>query len=411
MPRQLMLLPASACQAHCSYCFGPNRGACMSIEVFDAALEWIVATTPVDEKLALTFHGGEPLLAGLDWYRHALPRLRERFTGGLSLSLQSNLWVLTEEFCDLFKEYGVALGTSLDGPAEINDAQRGAGYFARTMAGLALARSHGFKVGVICTFTRLSALRYREVFDFFEGEGLAFSVHGMDQPLNGNANGSSTNDALGLTAIEHSELLGQLFAEYVERLPRLRISTFDQMASGLAAGTGGLCTFGDCLGKYLTIAPDGGIYSCNRLAGHADWRLGRVQEAPTLESLAQTPAWQRLEDRQETVQQDCGDCSHFAYCKGGCVYNVIVNRHRVDDLCDQRDPQCLAYRGLFNAIAERALAEVFSEENMTEVVAAGPHLRYGLLRKGKLLQVMRGGTKPGQTAGRARRNRRCRCPG
>lgn len=374
----------------------------MSIEVFDTALEWIVATTPVDEKLALTFHGGEPLLAGLDWYQHALPRLRERFKGGLSLSLQSNLWMLTEEFCDLFKEYGVALGTSLDGPAEINDAQRGVGYFARTMAGLALARSYGFKVGVICTFTRLSAHRYLEVFDFFEGEGLAFSIHAMDQPLNGDANGSSTNDVLELTTIEHRELLVQLFTEYLERLPRLRISTFDQMASGLAAGTSGLCTFGDCLGKYLTIAPDGGIYSCNRLAGHADWRLGRVQEAPTLESLAQSPAWQNLEDRQKTVYQDCADCSHFAYCKGGCVYNVIVKSHRVDDLCDQRDPQCLAYRGLFNAIAERAMAEVFSEENMTEVVAAGPHSRYGLLRKGKLLQVIRGGTKPEQTAGRAR---------
>ena len=149
-----MVLPSLACQAQCSYCFGPNQGPMMRDDIFDAALDWIAATTPSDQSLELTFHGGEPLLAGHAWYRRNLPRLRSRFGDRLKLGIQSNLWLLDDDYCELFRERRVSIGTSLDGPEAINDAQRGAGYFGRTMAGIEAARRHGMSVGVICTFTR-----------------------------------------------------------------------------------------------------------------------------------------------------------------------------------------------------------------------------------------------------------------
>ena len=115
----------------------------MSPKVFDATVDWLEAIFPTDECLDLTFHGGEPLLAGQAWYTRNLPILRQRFGKRLKLSIQSNLWLLDDAMCDLFKEYGVSIGTSLDGPAHVNDQQRGAGYFARTMAGIETARRNG----------------------------------------------------------------------------------------------------------------------------------------------------------------------------------------------------------------------------------------------------------------------------
>ena len=115
-----------------------------------------------------------------------LPLLRRRFGQGLRLGIQSNLWLLDDETCELFREHRVSIGTSLDGPEAVNDAQRGAGYFARTMAGIETARRNGLSAGIICTFTRRSAPHYREVFEFFAGQGLGFSVHaavcGLDAP-------------------------------------------------------------------------------------------------------------------------------------------------------------------------------------------------------------------------------------
>lgn len=388
--RHLMLLPSLACQAHCVYCFGPNRGPIMPPDVFDAAAEWIAATMHTGERLDLTFHGGEPLIAGKQWYERSLPPLQARLGSRLKMHTQSNLWLLDDGCCELFKQYDVSLGTSLDGPEHINDRQRGQGYFARTMAGIDMARRHGFSPGVICTFTRFSAPHYREVFDFFVAEHLPFSIHAAVRSLN-----SNHGDDLALSVEEYANLLIALFDLYLENITKIQISTFDSMARGVSAGHGGLCTFGDCLGGYLTIGPNGSIYSCNRFAHHPDHRLGSVLDMPTLEALAQSPAWLHQREREVMVHEDCGDCSHFAYCKGGCPYNAITGG------IDRRDPHCEAYKRLFDHITRRAMDEVFSEENLDAVVSQGPG-KHGLMRKGKLLKIMRDGPHPQETARRAR---------
>lgn len=399
--RHLMLLPSLACQAQCSYCFGPNRGPVMRPEVFDAALDWIAGTTSPEQTLELTFHGGEPLIAGHTWYRRHLPMLRQRFGERLRLGIQSNLWLLDDDYCALFREQRVSIGTSLDGPESINDAQRGAGYFARTMAGIETARRHGLTPGVICTFTRRSAPHYRDVFEFFAGQGLGFSVHAAVCGLDG-----ARDDGLALTAEEKGDLLVALFDCYLANITRARIGTFDSMVRSISAGRGGLCTFTDCLGGYLTLAPDGGIFSCNRFAHRPEWRLGWVQECPSLDELSGSPAWQALRQRELTVHKDCSDCAHFAYCKGGCAYNAIVRDATSSGNSDRRDPHCEAYRRVFGHISDRALAEVFADENLEAVVERGAN-GYGMLQRGPLLQLMRGGPHPQKVAARARETVAC----
>ena len=132
----------------------------------------------MQSPLEITFHGGEPLLPGAGFYHVALPLLRDQLSSRqVGFAMQSNLWLLTDELCDLFCEYEVSIGTSLDGPERINDDQRGEGYYRRTMAGIERARKHGISIGCICTFTAQSAAHIEEIFDFFVREGLDFSIH------------------------------------------------------------------------------------------------------------------------------------------------------------------------------------------------------------------------------------------
>lgn len=154
MSRHLMLVPSLACPASCVYCFGPHEGGPpMRRETVKAVVRWQNALDG-NEPLEITFHGGEPLVPGADFYRMALLLLREGLAPRqVRFGMQSNLWLLTDELCELFREHDVSLGTSLDGPEPINDAQRGEGYFRRTMAGMERARAHGLGVGCICTFT------------------------------------------------------------------------------------------------------------------------------------------------------------------------------------------------------------------------------------------------------------------
>ncbi len=321
----------------------------MSLETFDAVVDWLAGIVPAEGLLSITFHGGEPLMVGFPWYRHALPCLRKRLGARLELKLQSNLWLLTPDLCDLFREYGVKLGCSLDGPEPLNDLQRGAGYFRRTWQGLQLARGRGFEVGLICTFTSRSMPFYPEVFDFFATAGLPFSIHGAVAGLD---QGPSE---WALSPQGYAELMIGLFDLYLQDPTRNRLSAFDHWVQGMMGRRGLVCTFGPCLGRYLALAPDGGIYPCNRFVPHSAWEMGRVQDRPAWEELERTAVWGRLAAREVMVREECGACLHFDYCQGGCAYDAGVAG------VGARDPYCPAYRRIFDYLIDRALDEVFPE--------------------------------------------------
>jgi uncharacterized protein len=401
MAQHLMLVPSLACPASCAYCFGPHAGGkTMSLETLEAVVEWqrgfgasvaVAAGGPGRGAgtLDITFHGGEPLVPGAAWYREALPLLRDGLAPcKVRFAVQSNLWLLTDELCELFGEYGVSLGTSVDGPEAINDAQRGSGYFARTMAGIERARAHGIDVGAICTFTAASVPHAAEIFDFFVHEGLNFSVHAALPSLR--CRGA---DRWSITAEAHGELLVGLLDRYLEEPTRVRISTLDSMSRSVGAGRGGVCTFGECLGGYLAVGPDGAIYPCQRFAGMDEYRVGDVAARPSFAQLEATPVWRRFRAREEALaaeSSDCADCAHFGSCKGGCPYNALVGAGGVL-APTARDPHCTGYRRVFDRITELAMAEMFSPENLAAVVER-PDLELGLMRRGPLLSMMRNGS-------------------
>lgn len=93
-------------------------------------------------KVNVTFHGGVPLMVGHAFWRQALSGLAARLgSGNCKIALQSNLWLLDDEFCRLFRQHNVEVGTSLDGPESTTDAQRSSGYFGRTIAGIRRAQA------------------------------------------------------------------------------------------------------------------------------------------------------------------------------------------------------------------------------------------------------------------------------
>jgi len=343
----------------------------------------------------ITFHGGEPLMPGVEFYRIALPLLYEgRDPRRIQFGVQSNLWLLTDELCELFREYDVSLATSLDGPKPINDAQRGQGYFQHTMAGIERACTHGIDVGCICTFTPQSALQARDVFDFFVHNGVDFAIHAALRSLR------APDKSWSLSPKAHGQLLVDMLEYYLANADKVRISTLDAMCRSISTGRGGMCTFGDCLGEYLAVDPEGWIYVCQRFAGMPEYRLGNVHDCPSIEMLTTAPVWQMFRERQDRIETECGDCPYLNLCRGGCPYNVLaINGGSFDQTL--RDPHCLAYQRVFSHITDRALDEVFSKENLTAVVEKGPG-KYSMMHKGTLLRIMRGGPHPQKVARRAR---------
>jgi uncharacterized protein len=322
----------------------------MSIETVREITEWLKGYQ--SNQITITFHGGEPLLAGAEFYRQALPILSE----GLAhltptFALQSNLWLLTPDMARILAEYRIPIGSSIDGPEEINDVQRGKGYFKKTMRGYDIARANGLEVRFICTFTNRSVERKEEIFNFFLQNGFPLKLHPALPSLR-----SENPKEWALEPEAYGELLVYLLDRYLENLGRIEVMNINDICRGVFTRHGTVCTFVDCMGTTLAIGPDGSIYPCYRFVGMSEYVMGNVYDRPGPEDLARSDAWRLMQEFREYVDRECKGCPHIKYCRGGCPYNAIAP---TDGEIRGVDPHCTAYRRIFDEITDRVNKELY----------------------------------------------------
>lgn len=351
MDFHVMLVPTLGCPSNCSYCWSSEEGSpIMSIETIEEVVKWLKNFR--DDGVTFTFHGGEPLLAGAEFYKKALPLLSE----GLShlkpaFALQTNLWKLTPELARILAEYDIPIGSSIDGPRELNDLQRGEGYFDKTMQGYRIARENGLTVRFITTFTSYSVEFKEDIFNFFLDNGLTLKLHPALPSLRGENPGK-----WALDPEKYGELLIYLLDKYLENMDKIEVMNIDHLCKCVFTGMGSVCTFVDCMGNTFAVGPDGSIYPCYRFVNMPEYVMGNVYDHPGIEDLAKSDAWKLMHEFKEYVDRECKECPYIKYCRGGCPYNAIVP---TEGKINGVDPHCTAYKMIFKEINDRANKELF----------------------------------------------------
>jgi len=349
-PFHIMLVPTLGCPARCSYCWSSDPASPrMSIGTVGDVVDWLSHLQK--ERVTVTFHGGEPLLAGAGFYREALPMISD----GLShmkpeFAMQSNLWLLTPEIAEILAKYRVPLGTSIDGPEDLCNMQRGEGYFQRTMQGYEIARQHGLRVSFICTFTSRSFREKEKIVRFFMENGFTLKLHPALPSLR-NAN----PEPWVLDPGDYGELLVYLLDLSLENLGKVEIMNISDLCKCVFTRHGTVCTFVDCMGSTFAVGPDGGIYPCYRFVGMPEYVMGYVHDRPTLEELADSPIGRSMAQFKDLVDRECAECPHIRYCRGGCPYNAMVPH---DGEIKGVDPYCRAYARIFDEIGDRLNREM-----------------------------------------------------
>ena len=356
MAFHVMLIPTLGCPSNCNYCWSSDEESpLMDIEVIEEVVKWLKIFRR--EPVTFTFHGGEPLLAGYDFYKKALPLLTE----GLShlkpaLALQTNLWNLTDEIAELFHEYNIPIGSSIDGPQELNDLQRGAGYFEKTMKGYEIAKAHNLRVSFISTITSYSVDHKEDIFNFFLKKGLNRKIHPALPSLR-----DDRPEKWAISPEQYGKLLIYLLDKYLENMNDITVMNIDNLCKSVFLRRGTVCTYVDCMGDTFAVGPDGNIYPCYRFVGMPEYVMGNVRDHPTVEELAESAPARLLENYREYVDEECSQCEYIKFCRGGCPYNAITpNKGEINGL----DPHCTAYKMIFKEITERANKEFSSAPNM-----------------------------------------------
>ncbi|MHB8052701.1 MAG: TIGR04083 family peptide-modifying radical SAM enzyme [Methanoregula sp.] len=342
-PFHIMIIPTLGCPSKCKYCWSSEEGSpTMSIDTVKDIVAWLQDFRK--DRVTFTFHGGEPLLAGADFYRQALPLL----SGELAeltpdFAMQTNLWRMTPEIAAVLAEYHVPLGSSIDGPDEITDSQRGDGYFAKCMKGYEIARAAGLSVRFICTFTNKSVKHREEIFNFFKEKGFVLKLHPALPSLR-----SENPKEWALEPEEYGELLVYLLDKSLENLGTMEVMNINDLCR---------CVF-TRMGNTFAIGPEGSIYPCYRFVGMPEWVMGNVRDRPRMEQLMQSDPGRRMTAFSEYVDTACKDCSHIRYCRGGCPYNAIAPS---GGSLEGVDPHCIAYKRIFDELTERLNKEMFEE--------------------------------------------------
>ncbi len=160
----------SRCDLSCHYCYmykmadqsWRSQPKCMSHatvgHIAKRISEHVRAHSLTSIKVIL--HGGEPLLAGAAFIRHAVTTIRAALGPGVTAAfgLQTNAVLLDAAYLKLLDELDVHVGVSLDGNADAHDRHRrranGEGSHAAVVRGLGQLTSAPFRhlfSGLLCT--------------------------------------------------------------------------------------------------------------------------------------------------------------------------------------------------------------------------------------------------------------------
>ena len=183
----LILEPVKRCNLSCLYCYSDDSGAgVMSRQTLQTALEKTAryAERQGFREIHLLWHGGEPLLAGLGFFRAAM-----KILGGLASDLefrhylQTNGLLLDYDFCAFFRDHEFQIGISLDGPQVLHDSMRigadGQGSHAAVLGKVRLLEEQGVSVGFNATVTRRSLGQEKAIYQYFQDLGHGFRVNPM----------------------------------------------------------------------------------------------------------------------------------------------------------------------------------------------------------------------------------------
>lgn len=329
----LLIKPASGnCQLRCRYCFYENvtesrqvrSYGLMSLETLDILVA--KAIVEADEQCSFSFQGGEPTLAGLDFYRQLI-KLQQKYKAQsgksrlvISNVIQTNGMLLDDDWCEFFAKNKFLVGLSLDGDRDIHDANRidaaGKGTYSRVIKAARLLDRHKVDYNILCVVTRELARRAKHVYRDLVKAGFKYLQFIPCIDDFGNSPGSSP---YSLTADRFGTFLKDLFDEWYKDFMAgkyISIRHFDNWVHMLQGQPPETCSMSGRCTSYGVVEADGSVYPCDFYVLDA-WRLGNIREN-SFEAMLQGETTRKFVEDSLPVSEKCRNCRHYGICRCGC---------------------------------------------------------------------------------------------
>ena len=347
-PLYVMLKPAGAhCNLACKYCYYLEKNNLyptaqrhlMSDEMLEQfTREYIEAQTM--NQVLFTWHGGEPLLRSIDFYRKALS-LQQKYAGGRRIDnvIQTNGTLLTDEWCEFFAQNHWLVGISIDGPQPYHDHYRltaaGKTSWKKVMQGIKLLKKHGVEWNAMAVVNAYNVNHPLEFYRFFKENGCQFLqftpiVERLTRHEDGRTLASlADKDEISLSeASVAPEQLGYflcaIFDEWVRKdVGKIFVEIFDCTLANWMGISPGICAYSKECGHAGVMEHNGDVYSCDHFV-FPEYKLGNIRDHSLIDMLygEQQQEFSRL--KHSSLPRQCKECDMEFACHGECPKNRFM---------------------------------------------------------------------------------------
>lgn len=334
------------CNLDCSYCYYMEKDALypdkqyrlsaftMRDDVLEKLIKDYMASQPAD-TIEFIWHGGEPTMAGLDYFRKII-ELERKYAGGRKVSnvLQTNGTLINDDWAEFLALNGFLCGLSIDGPQKFHDRHRtdtnGKGSWERVVRCAGLFKKHGVEFN---TMTVINASNSREpvaVYRFLkelgsryvqftpiveriaEDESEPMSIVGIDY-----AKASAVMDD-NVTAEAWGNFLCRVFDEWVRRdVGHIFVNWFDNTLSGHMGMNPSLCTMAEYCGCAPAVEHNGDVYCCDHFV-FGEYLSGNIMETGIADLVKNDRQLFFEQNKKDKLPLRCRECEFLRLCGGDC---------------------------------------------------------------------------------------------
>ena len=347
-PLYVMLKPAGAhCNLACKYCYYLEKNKLyptaqrhlMSDEMLEQfTREYIEAQTM--NQVLFTWHGGEPLLRSIDFYRKALS-LQQKYAGGRRIDnvIQTNGTLLTDEWCEFFAQNHWLVGISIDGPQPDHDHYRltaaGKPSWKKVMQGIKLLKKHGVEWNAMAVVNAYNVNHPLEFYRFFKENGCQFlQFTPIVERLTRHEDGRTLANLADKDEISLSEasvapeqwgyFLCAIFDEWVRKdVGKIFVEIFDCTLANWMGISPGICAYSKECGHAGVMEHNGDVYSCDHFV-FPEYKLGNIRDHSLVDMLygKQQQEFSRL--KHSSLPRQCKECDMEFACHGECPKNRFM---------------------------------------------------------------------------------------
>jgi len=346
-PFHIMCKPVcGVCNLDCRYCYytmkpdelypGVQRFQ-MADEVLREYTRQYLEAMPV--RCEFGWQGGEPLLAGKDFFRRAVAYQKEfgRSAQVVSNGLQTNGTLLDDEWCAFLAENKFLVGVSIDGPPQVHDANRvdrqGRPTSQRVWKGVDLLRKHEAEFNVLVTLNSTNAPHAGNIYRYFVNRGVNYLQFipilerrgGSDEP----ADFSCTAEQLGRWMLE-------VFEQWAGRdVGRVSVRFIDDALHVILYGKASTCVHSQRCAAAHIVEWNGDVYACDHFV-FKEWLLGNLMETSLAEVL-RNPRLEEFAALKTDLPEACRECEYLEFCWAGCPkHHRPIGRDpkRVNHFCE-----------------------------------------------------------------------------